>query len=143
MTSVVTKSTVVTCGRLRLAVAFLFSIVPCLYPTITHVEWKVVPTGEVVQSWTGLAVDEFLLVWLSDGAHQWETIRLPCGRNVSRHSAWGLVKDESRRLGLLRFDYGYQYPCRRRNKVIHTYHTQHDVPYPVRRLSNHSSAQDR
>lgn len=28
-------------------------------------------------------------------------------------------------------------------EIIHTYHAQHDMPNPVRRFSNHSSAQDR
>ena len=143
---------------------------------ITYAEWNpVLPTGEAVQSWKSLAVDEPLLVWLTDGGHsaqliplgipltadvadsevrlvirsrRWqvlhlEMIHLLSGRNVSRHSTRGLVKSESRRLGHLRSDCSHQYPGRRRNKVIHTYHTQHDVPYPVRRLSNHSSAQDR
>ena len=60
----------------------------------------------------GLAVDDPLLVWLSDGAHQWETVRLPWRRYVSRHPTRGLVKGESRRLGLLRFDCSHQYPGR-------------------------------
>jgi hypothetical protein len=38
-------------------------------PTITQAEWRVVPTGEALQRWTGLPVYEAQLVWLSDGAH--------------------------------------------------------------------------
>lgn len=38
-------------------------------PTITHAEWRLVPTGEAVRRWTGLAVGGPLLVWPSDGAH--------------------------------------------------------------------------
>ena len=37
---------------------------------ITYAEWDpVVPTGEAVQRWKGLAVDEPLPLSLSDGAH--------------------------------------------------------------------------
>lgn len=76
---------------------------------ITHAEWRVVPTGEAMQRRTGLAVDETLRVWPSDGSDWGETIRLPWGRNESRHPTRGFLQGGGRRLGLLRFDCSHQY----------------------------------
>lgn len=103
----------VICTQSVIGSRFSYFILPRLHPAITHAEWRVVPTGEAGQRWTGLAVDEALRVCPSDGADWWETFRLPWGRNESRHPARGFLKGGGRRLGLLRFDCGHQYLGRR------------------------------
>ncbi|CRL31293.1 unnamed protein product [Penicillium camemberti] len=46
------------------------------HDAVCLVTCTLVPTGEAVQRWKGLAVDEPLLVWPSDGGHSGRLIPL-------------------------------------------------------------------